>query len=137
MASTEERVKQVIAKQLNVGISDVKEEARFIEDLGAESMQSLELIAAFEEEFDMSLDEDEAGKVRTVGQAVKFFEDLLEGKENCNTQMIMSYLGHIEMSAFKEAIIPDLIGGYYGRKGHNHGEPKGIKASACNSQDTG
>ena len=77
MASTEERVKQVIAKQLNVDISDVKDEARFIEDLGAESMQSLELIAAFEEEFDMSLDEDEAGKVKNVGEAVKFFEAML------------------------------------------------------------
>ncbi len=77
MASTEERVKQVIAKQLNVDISEVKDEARFIEDLGAESMQSLELIAAFEEEFDMSIDEDEAGKVKTVEEAVKFFEDLL------------------------------------------------------------
>lgn len=77
MASTEERVKQVIAKQLNVDISDVKDEARFIEDLGAESMQSLELIAAFEEEFDISIDEDEAGKVKTVEEAVKFFEDLL------------------------------------------------------------
>ena len=77
MASTEERVKQVIAKQLTVDISEVKDEARFIEDLGAESMQSLELIAAFEEEFDMSLDEDEAGKVKTVEEAVKFFEDLL------------------------------------------------------------
>ena len=77
MASTEERVKQVIAKQLNVDISEVKNEARFIEDLGAESMQSLELIAAFEEEFDMSIDEDEAGKVKTVEEAVKFFEDLL------------------------------------------------------------
>ncbi|MDO9529927.1 MAG: hypothetical protein Q7J27_12340, partial [Syntrophales bacterium] len=46
----------------------------------------------------------------------------------CNTKMIMSYLAKIEMSAFKEAIIPDLRGGYYGRKGHNHGESKGIKA---------
>jgi len=77
MASREERVKQVIAKQLNVDIGEVKDEARFIEDLGAESMQSLELIAAFEEEFDISIDEDETGKVKTVGEAVKFFEDLL------------------------------------------------------------
>jgi acyl carrier protein len=52
--------------------SRVSDEARFVDDLGAESMQSVELIAAFEEEFDIELDEQAALDVKTVGRAVEF-----------------------------------------------------------------
>jgi acyl carrier protein len=55
----------------------VTENARFVEDLGAESVQSIELVAAFEEEFDIDMDEEAALQVKSVGDAVKFIEKQL------------------------------------------------------------
>ncbi len=77
MADTLNRIKKVTADLLNVNIESVKEESRFVEDLGAESIQSIELVAAFEEEFDIEMDEDEALAVKTVGDAAKFIGDVL------------------------------------------------------------
>ncbi|MFH1616812.1 MAG: acyl carrier protein [Planctomycetota bacterium] len=77
MSDVQNRVKKVVAQTLKVDIGRVTEQARFIEDLGAESMQSIELIAAFEEEFDIEMDEEAATSVKTVGGAVKFIEKML------------------------------------------------------------
>lgn len=77
MASVEERVKKVVAKQLKVDESRVKPESEFVKDLSAESIQSIELIAAFEEEFDIEMDEDAALQVKTVGKAVEFIREAL------------------------------------------------------------
>ncbi len=77
MASVAERVKKVVAEQLGADVSKVVDDARFVKDLGADSMKSLELIAAFEDEFDVDIDMDEASKVQTVGGAVDFFEKLM------------------------------------------------------------
>jgi len=75
--STEERVKKVVARLLNVNLEDIKDDSDFVRDLGADSFASIELIAAFEAEFDIELDEDAALKVRTVGKAVEFIEKIL------------------------------------------------------------
>ena len=72
------RVKKVVAKQLNIGDGSIADESRFVQDLGADSMKSIELIAAFEEEFDLDMDMDEAGKVQTVSGAVDFIKSELE-----------------------------------------------------------
>lgn len=69
-----DRVKKVVCAQLGADESQVTDEADFIDDLGADSMKSIELIAAFEEEFDLDMDMDEAGKIRTVGLAVDFIK---------------------------------------------------------------
>ncbi len=66
------RVKQVIANVLGMEASEIGDEANFIFDLGADSRQSLELVAAFEEEFDIEMDEDKALEVQTVADAVDF-----------------------------------------------------------------
>lgn len=79
--SVAERVKKVVARQLRVPIERVTEEARFVEDLGAESIQSLELVMAFEEEFDIEMDEEEALQVKTVGGAIEYISRLLENKK--------------------------------------------------------
>ena len=76
--SVAERVKEVVARQLRVPIDQVTEEARFVEDLGAESIQSLELVAAFEEEFDIEMDEEEALQVKTVGGAIEYISRKLQ-----------------------------------------------------------
>ncbi len=70
-----ERVKSVIANVLKMDKTDISDEANFIFDLGADSMQSLELVAAFNEEFDIELDEDRALEIQTVDQAVEFISE--------------------------------------------------------------
>lgn len=77
MSDVAERVQRVVAETLKVDLSRVSTEARFVEDLGASSMESVELVAAFEEEFDIDMDEQAALAVKTVGDAVKFVDDLL------------------------------------------------------------
>jgi acyl carrier protein len=67
-----ERVIKVVAETLKLDASQINDESKFVEDLGAESMQSVELIASFEEEFDIEMDEEGALDVKTVGKAVDF-----------------------------------------------------------------
>ena len=72
MATVEERVKAVTANVLKLNIDEIKMEDDFTADLGAESVQSIELVAMFEEEFGIEMDEDAALSVQTVGNAVEF-----------------------------------------------------------------
>jgi acyl carrier protein len=72
MATVEERVKMVTARVLDLSPQEIQPEHSFTEDLGAESVQSIELVAMFEEEFGIEMDEDAALSVSTVGGAVDF-----------------------------------------------------------------
>ena len=72
MATVAERVKAVTARVLGVDPDEIKAEKSFTEDLGAESVQSIELVAMFEEEFGIEMDEDAALAVETVSAAVEF-----------------------------------------------------------------
>jgi acyl carrier protein len=76
--TVEDRVKQVTARLLKVDMADVKPESHFVRDLGAESIQSIELVAAFEEEFDIEMDQDEALAVQSVGEAVRYIEHVIQ-----------------------------------------------------------
>ena len=78
--SVEQKVKEVTARVLHVSIDDVTPEKSFAADLGAQSVQSIELVAAFEEEFDIDMDEDEALAVETVGAAVEFIQKYVDEK---------------------------------------------------------
>lgn len=73
-SEVQNRVRNVVARVLKVDESQVAEEANFIFDLGADSMQSLELVAAFEEEFGIEMDQDKALDVQSVGDAVDFIK---------------------------------------------------------------
>ncbi len=77
MSDVEKRVKEVTARTLKVDPARIAHDSRFVEDLGAESIQSVELVAAFEEEFDIEMDEEEALEVKTVGKAIEFIEKML------------------------------------------------------------
>ena len=77
MSDVEARVKKVTADTLKVDLARVVADARFVEDLGAESIQSIELIASFEEEFDIEMDEDEALSIQNVTDAVTFIKKQL------------------------------------------------------------
>ena len=72
MATVEERVKAVTAKVLRVPVEGIKNEHNFTVDFGAESVQSVELVAMFEEEFGIEMDETSALSVETVGKAVEY-----------------------------------------------------------------
>ena len=72
MATVEDRIKAVTARVLRVDPAEIKPEHSFAVDLGAESVQSVELVASFEEEFGIEMDEDAALSVETVGGAVDF-----------------------------------------------------------------
>lgn len=74
MSENAERVKRVVAETLKVEKERVADWSRFVEDLGAKSIQSVELVAAFEEEFDIDMDEEAALQVKTVADAVTFIE---------------------------------------------------------------
>ena len=74
MASIAERVKKIIIDKLGVDESEVAPEASFINDLGADSLDTVELIMEFEKEFDVSIPDEQAEKIQTVGQAVEYLE---------------------------------------------------------------
>jgi acyl carrier protein len=76
-SEVETRVKKVIAAVLKMREEDIPTDANFVFDLGADSMQSLELVAALEEEFDVQMDEAAALGVQTVDGAVDFVQDIL------------------------------------------------------------
>ncbi|MCF7823024.1 MAG: acyl carrier protein [Candidatus Marinimicrobia bacterium] len=75
--STLDRIKSVCVELLKVEAGRVQDSSRFVEDLGADSMQSIELVAAFEEEFDIEMDEDAALGVKTVADAVTFIDRVI------------------------------------------------------------
>ena len=70
--SLEARVKSIIADQLCLAEEEIKEESKFIEDLGADSLDIVELIMAMEEEFQTEIPDEEAEKIRTVGDAIGY-----------------------------------------------------------------
>ena len=72
--SGEERVKAIIVEQLGVDVEEVTPEAAFVEDLGADSLDTVELIMAFEEEFGVEISDDEAEKIRKVRDAVEYID---------------------------------------------------------------
>lgn len=74
MSSVEERVKKLICEQLGVKIEEVKDEASFVEDLGADSLDTVELVMALEEEFETEIPDEEAEKITTVKDAIDYIQ---------------------------------------------------------------
>ena len=74
MSDITDRVKKIVVEHLNVEESKVSDEASFIDDLGADSLDTVELVMAFEEEFGSEISDSEAEKILTVGDAIKFIE---------------------------------------------------------------
>ena len=72
--SVEERVKKIVVEQLGVEEAQVTKEASFVDDLGADSLDTVELVMALEEEFKLEIPVEEAEKISTVGQAVEYIE---------------------------------------------------------------
>ncbi|PYX95066.1 MAG: acyl carrier protein [Acidobacteria bacterium] len=72
MASVSEKVKQIVAEQLGVDEGEVTATASFVDDLGADSLDQVELVMAFEEAFDLEIPDEEAEKIRTVQDAIDY-----------------------------------------------------------------
>ncbi len=73
--AVEERVKKIIAEQLGVEEDDVVSDAKFVEDLGADSLDTVELVMALEEEFEIEIPDEDAEKIQTVSAAVDFIKE--------------------------------------------------------------
>jgi len=71
-----DEVKEVVVEQLNVSPDEVKEDSKFVEDLGADSLDVVELVMALEEKFDIEIPDDQAEAIATVGDAIKFIESV-------------------------------------------------------------
>lgn len=72
MAFSEDRAKEIIAKELEVSPDQLKPDAKFIEDLGADSLDTVELVMALEEEFGLDIPDEDADKMKTVGDALEY-----------------------------------------------------------------
>jgi acyl carrier protein len=81
MASVEERVKQIIVEQLGVDEGEVTPKASFVDDLGADSLDTVELVMAFEEAFELEIPDEEAEKIRTVKDAVDYINAHAKGSK--------------------------------------------------------
>jgi acyl carrier protein len=71
-ATTEQRVKKIVAEQLGVNENEVKNEQKFVDDLGADSLDTVELVMALEEEFEAEIPDEDAEKITTVQQAIDY-----------------------------------------------------------------
>lgn len=76
-----EKIKSIIASQLGVNENEIKTESSFVEDLGADSLDTVELVMALEEEFGIEIPDEDAEKMTTVGEAVKYIESKTSGKK--------------------------------------------------------
>jgi acyl carrier protein len=72
MDSIEQRVKKIIAEQLGVNETEIKNESSFVDDLGADSLDTVELVMALEEEFETEIPDEDAEKIKTVQQAIDY-----------------------------------------------------------------
>ncbi|GJQ50202.1 acyl carrier protein (ACP) [Candidatus Kuenenia stuttgartiensis] len=75
MTSVGEKVREIITKQMGVKAEQITHETSFVNDLGADSLDTVELIMEFEDAFDMNIPDEDAEKIRTVGDAVKYIEE--------------------------------------------------------------
>lgn len=79
MSSTADKVKEIVVNQLGVSPEQATPEAKFIEDLGADSLDQVELIMALEEEFGADIPDEDAEKLTSVGDAIKYIEENIQG----------------------------------------------------------
>ncbi len=80
MSEIASKVKSIVAEQLGVKIEEVKDDAKFIDDLGADSLDTVELVMALEEEFGAEIPDEDAEKLTTVGEAIKYVQDKASSK---------------------------------------------------------
>lgn len=81
MSTIEKRVKKIVVEQLGVNEADLKNNSSFVDDLGADSLDTVELVMALEEEFEIEIADEQAEKIATIGDAITHIQSYLDGKE--------------------------------------------------------
>ena len=81
MENVEQRVKKIVAEQLGVNETEIKNESSFVDDLGADSLDTVELVMAFEEEFGIEIPDEDAEKITRVKEAVEYIESHAKSKK--------------------------------------------------------
>ena len=81
MENIEQRVKKIVAEQLGVNEAEIKNESSFVDDLGADSLDTVELVMAFEEEFGLEIPDEDAEKITRVKEAVEYIESHAKSKK--------------------------------------------------------
>ena len=81
MENVEQRVKKIVAEQLGVNEAEIKNESSFVDDLGADSLDTVELVMAFEEEFGIEIPDEDAEKITRVKEAIEYIEAHGKGKK--------------------------------------------------------
>ena len=76
--AVEERIRQLIVDQLGVSVEEIRPEVSFLDDLGADSLDIVELVMAMEEEFDVEIPDDDAEKIQTIGDAFAYIKEKVE-----------------------------------------------------------
>nr|AOM68077.2 acyl carrier protein [Rhodochaete parvula] len=76
--SISDRVKNIVSEQLGVNLDEVTDQASFVDDLGADTLDTVELVMAFEEEFSFEIPDEDAEKIKTVAQAMEFIQQKVE-----------------------------------------------------------
>lgn len=79
--STEEKIKSIITEQLGVKKEDITRESSFVDDLGADSLDTVELVMALEDEFGTEIPDEDAEKLTTIGRAIDYIEEKVKEKE--------------------------------------------------------
>jgi acyl carrier protein len=79
LAEVESKVKKIVAEQMGVSEDEITHETSFVNDLNADSLDTVEMVMEFEEEFEMNIPDEEAEKIQTVGQAIDYIKKRLEG----------------------------------------------------------
>ncbi len=85
VASVEQRVVDIVAEQLGVSKDQITRETSFVNDLGADSLDTVELVMELEEEFDINIPDDAAEKIQTVGQAIDHIEQTVDSSETSSS----------------------------------------------------
>lgn len=78
-AEIESKVRKIVSEQMGVAEDEIKRETSFVQDLNADSLDTVELVMEFEEQFELSIPDEEAEKIQTVGQAIDYIRNHLEG----------------------------------------------------------
>lgn len=78
VSSVEDRVKVIVSEQMGVGKDQITSETSFVNDLGADSLDTVELVMEFEEEFDITIPDESAEKIQTVGAAITYIEEAMK-----------------------------------------------------------
>ncbi|MCE5186968.1 MAG: acyl carrier protein [Planctomycetaceae bacterium] len=82
MQAIEAKVIEIVSEQMGVDKSEISRETSFINDLNADSLDTVELVMEFEDEFDMSIPDEEAEKIQTVGAAIDYIAEIMKNKED-------------------------------------------------------